>query len=392
MTKSIRTVLAPFLIISYVSGLRIIEFPVGHPRIWFSLLYMLLFWSIYFLFLKFIITSYFNNKHYTIEYHICIGLDILVTLLSIVFGVYHDKKFRYCLKKLDIIDNTLLNIGTTTDYYKLHKKTIYLILGWLLMIISMSYGTAYWIKNEYNHNTLTAMYALIVRNYCSYINMVNDMIIASIFGYVGLKFDQVNQHLLNLTRDNKRRIKRVWENSTHQHRFSQASSNEWIIWIIIHLHSELRKISREIDTIFGAQMTVKVGCNFFWLALDLRELLAVILINNYVIANKILFTIMILIWLLQNVLKLFFIIYACETVSTKANATGNLINKMSYSTCDVEARENISQLLLQITQSPVKFYGIGLFQYDYKFLYGFSSSITTIVVLLIQSYINKQTF
>ncbi|KAL6433827.1 hypothetical protein ACFW04_005809 [Cataglyphis niger] len=391
MIKSIRTVLAPLLIISYVSGLRIIEFPEGHSRVCFSILYML-FWANYFFYLRFIIISYFTNAHYTIEYRICIGLDILITLLSIVLGVYHDKKFRNCLRKLDIIDNTLLNIGTTTDYYKLYKKTICLILGWLLMIILMNYGTAYWMKNEYNYNILTSFYAFIIRNYCSYINMINDMIIANIFGYVGLKFDQVNQHLLNLTRDNKCRIKRAWESSMHQYRFSQTPNKEWMIWIIIHLHSELRKISREIDSIFGAQMTFKMGCNFFWLALDLRELLGVILINNYITSNKILYFIIALIWLCHNILKLFFIIYACETISTKANATGNLINKMSYSICDGEARKNISQLLLQITQSPVRFYGIGLFQYNYKFLYGFSSSITTVVVLLIQAYINKQSF
>lgn len=122
-------------------------------------------------------------------------------------------------------------------------------------------------------------------------------------------------------------------------------------------------------------MTFKMGCNFFWLVLDLRELLGVILINNYITSNKILYFILAVIWLCHNILKLFFIIYACETISTKvfsiqaskiisnftwfswikriiqilfcifrfqANATGNLINKMSYSICDGEARENVS--------------------------------------------------
>jgi len=91
MTKSIRTVLTPLLIISYTSGLNIIEFPVGYPRIWFSLLYMLLFWSIYFFLFNSTILYYFNNEHYTIIYQIGTGLDILMTLLSIVFGVYHEK-------------------------------------------------------------------------------------------------------------------------------------------------------------------------------------------------------------------------------------------------------------------------------------------------------------
>ncbi|XP_029160037.1 uncharacterized protein LOC114932031 [Nylanderia fulva] len=160
----------------------------------------------------------------------------------------------------------------------------------------------------------------------------------------------------------------------------------------IHLHSELRKISCEIDSIFGAQMTFKMGCNFCWLALDLREIFSVVLFNNYITSNKILYAIVMLLWLCHNLFKLFFINYVCETVSTKANATGNLMKKIPYSTCDDEIRENISMFLLQITQAPVRFYGIGLFQFGYKFLYGFSSSIMTVVVLLIQALINKQTF
>ncbi|XP_072767255.1 uncharacterized protein [Anoplolepis gracilipes] len=368
MTKSIRTVLTPFLIISYITGLRIIEFPVGHPRVWFSLLYMLQFWSIYFFLLKSTLSDYLTTKYYTTEYFICLGLDISIALLSIMVEIYHAKKFRNCLRKLDIVDNTLLNVSTTTDYHKLHKRTIYLILGWFSMIILMNFGSAYCTINEYD--LLSVMYALFVRNYCSYINMINDLIIASIFGYIGLKFDQINQHLLDLTRDNKRGIKRVWENSIHQHRFSQAPNNDWMIWIIIHLHSELRKISCEINSIFGAQMTLKMGCNFLWLAIDLRELFSVILVNSHIKSYKILSTIVMLMWISQNVVKLFFINYVCEIVSTKANATGNLINNMPYSTSDVEIRKNISQLLLQITQSPVRFYGIGLFQYGYKFFYG----------------------
>jgi len=51
--------------------------------------------------------------------------------------------------------------------------------------------------------------------------------------YIGLKFDQVNQHLLDLTRDNEHKIKRAWKSSTLQHRYPQTLSNEWLIWIVM---------------------------------------------------------------------------------------------------------------------------------------------------------------
>jgi len=64
-------------------------------------------------------------------------------------------------------------------------------------------------------------------------------------------------------------------------------------------------------------MTFKMGCNFFWLALDLRELFNTIFIDNYIKSNKTLYTVIALFLLCHNVLKLYFINYECEMVNTK---------------------------------------------------------------------------
>ncbi|XP_072754391.1 uncharacterized protein [Anoplolepis gracilipes] len=294
-----------------------------------------------------------------------------------------------------MIDDTLLKVGIKTNYHKIYKKSLWLVLGWLIIVIFMNYGMALWMNTELNYNILAAMCIFLMRNYFTYINILNDLIIGSILGYIRLKFDQVNRYLLNLSKDNKFQIEWASENQvllSHQHRFLKSPSNERMIWILIHLYLELRKISYDINSIFGTQMTFKMGCYFFWLALDLREIFSLILTNNFVKDNiRVLYTITILLWILLDVSKLFLINYMCETVSAKANATGNLINRMQYFTYNIEIRENISQLLLQMTQMPVRFYGIGLFQFGYKFLQGFSSSITTVLVLLIQKHINKQT-
>ncbi|XP_029665569.1 uncharacterized protein LOC115236969 [Formica exsecta] len=109
-----------------------------------------------------------------------------------------------------------------------------------------------------------------------------------------------------------------------------------------------------------------------------------------IILNNILFTIICLIWLSHNIFKLFIINYVCENVSAKANATKNFVNGISYCTCNVEMYENISQLLLQLTFSPLRFYGLGLFQFGFKFLRGFITSVTTVVVILIQSQIDNK--
>jgi len=93
MAKSIRIILTPFLIISYVFGSRIASLSRNYLKLWFSFSYILFVWMIfYFLLTSTLMSS--SNKYNSIEYHLCYSLEFLITLLSVVFGVYHDKVKR----------------------------------------------------------------------------------------------------------------------------------------------------------------------------------------------------------------------------------------------------------------------------------------------------------
>ncbi|XP_077280017.1 uncharacterized protein LOC143907247 [Temnothorax americanus] len=213
------------------------------------------------------------------------------------------------------------------------------------------------------------------------------------YRYIGLQFDEINKHLQNLASNNKQAIKQAWENtvldSPAQCTLLKTSSNKQIIWTTMHLHLELCKISREIDTIFGIQTTFKMGCYFGFMAMNLHELFNLIFIKNYFINTKNIRICIQITWFFHNVLKLLFVNYMCEKVSTKANATKTFANRVLCSMCDVEINENISQLLLQMAQSPLRFYGLGLFQFGFKFLHGFTTFLMTAVVILIQAHTNK---
>lgn len=94
MANSIRTILMPFLIISYVFGLRIAGLSRSHLKLWFNLLYIVIVWLIYYFFLTSTLISSFN-KYNSIEYQISYALELFTTLMSIVFGVYYDKVRKY---------------------------------------------------------------------------------------------------------------------------------------------------------------------------------------------------------------------------------------------------------------------------------------------------------
>ncbi|XP_067207786.1 uncharacterized protein [Linepithema humile] len=289
-----------------------------------------------------------------------------------------------------MIDDTLENLGATTDYRKLQRRVVWLVLGWCMMYISVIYGESSWFAEYYNLDTPTAVYITVILNYCRFMNFIGDITIASILGYVELKFDQVNKYLQELLKNNKLEVKeeRVWKNPTlysTQQTFPKTQYKEWMTWIVIHLHVELREISHEINSIFATQMTLKMLCFFGDITLGLREVFNLILINNY-INGSMMYIIMTLYILFLNVFRLFLINWMCEKVCVKAKATGEIINTMTYSTSNTEVRKNISQLLLQITYAPLRFCGLDLFQFGFKFLFKFSKTIATVLVILVQAH------
>jgi len=84
------------------------------------------------------------------------------------------------------VDDTLLKLGITTDYNKLRKKTICLIMGWSVTVVLMNYSTALYIKYEFGYDIITATILLSIQNYSFHINAIDDLTTASILALVHL--------------------------------------------------------------------------------------------------------------------------------------------------------------------------------------------------------------
>ncbi|KYN42738.1 hypothetical protein ALC56_02540 [Trachymyrmex septentrionalis] len=84
-----------------------------------------------------------------------------------------------------------------------------------------------------------------------------------------------------------------------------------------------------------------MACYFGWIAFDLRELLYPILTKNYVKA-KVMSIMLHTFYMFNHMFKFLLINYMCETVTTKAKATADILNRLSYVTCDIEIRGIVS--------------------------------------------------
>ena len=71
-----------------------------------------------------------------------------------------------------------------TNYEKLHAKTLWLVLGWSMIVILMNCSSALFLKVEHNCDIVTAMLFIFLLNYSFHINVVDDLTNASILGLV----------------------------------------------------------------------------------------------------------------------------------------------------------------------------------------------------------------
>ncbi|KAL0115700.1 hypothetical protein PUN28_010909 [Cardiocondyla obscurior] len=231
MTNGIRIILKPILITSYVFGLRIASLS-SCSKLWFNVLYMLLLWSIYFSFLP-SVTSTFKKFHSLIEDQVFYWYEVCTTLLSVAINIYYNTKFQNCLRKLDIVDNTLFKLGLITNYDKPGNKTLWFVLGWFVIVILTNCCTSWFINIEFNYKFKSALIYIYLLNYCFHINFIGDLTTASILQFIGLKFDQINEYLQNTMKYKQK--KQTLKNRitySHQRNISKTFGNKCIMWTI----------------------------------------------------------------------------------------------------------------------------------------------------------------
>lgn len=90
------------------------------------------------------------------------------------------------LEKFDTVDNTLFELGTVTDNDKLHTKSLWLVLGWFMITILINCTKALFLNVEHDCDFVTAILLIFILYYSFHINIIGDLITASIIGLVSL--------------------------------------------------------------------------------------------------------------------------------------------------------------------------------------------------------------
>ncbi|KYN28757.1 hypothetical protein ALC57_01720 [Trachymyrmex cornetzi] len=183
-------------------GLRIFEYPRGHPRSILSIIYSLFMFSIYYSGTSNMEETFYSNirlmKLEYVLYNILRYVHVLSVILNMLLGWWHTKKFKACHKKIFEIDETLRQLGLSGSYDSIYFMTIGMIIVWITASFILS--TVAFIHLRIRTDICTAVFIILCSTYSL---TVNSIYIFEFYLFVRcfrIKFKLINRLLCeNLT-------------------------------------------------------------------------------------------------------------------------------------------------------------------------------------------------
>lgn len=99
--------------------------------------------------------------------------------------MYLFQKFKGCLNRLSIVNETLEKLGTPKNYMKLRKQVIWLIIEWIIITLFLIIIDVLWFSIRLpRSSTVIAICLALIINYSYHINAIYDFKYMILFGFV----------------------------------------------------------------------------------------------------------------------------------------------------------------------------------------------------------------
>ncbi|XP_032681963.1 uncharacterized protein LOC116849170 [Odontomachus brunneus] len=149
----------------------------------------------------------------------------------------------------------------------------------------------------------------------------------------------------------------------------------------MHLQLELCRIARELNLIFGTQMTLEM-LNYLLFFTSLAFYVSIFLLTwkgipIYIWLNGIILACI-------CIIKLYSLNYICESVSVKANKISETIHQLTIILRYADMHQELCQFILQTMHHPLKFTGLRLFCFGTKLFWKFCAVVATFTMLAVQ--------
>ncbi|XP_067207939.1 uncharacterized protein [Linepithema humile] len=379
MMITIQQAFRPLFILCFIVGLRIYPIKQSKPKNqWIGYLYVLYFLTVWFaysyLFYNVLIDNLETAPGFT-------G-GIFITFTSAIFSLYHQKRFEILIKRLAKVDDTLEELGTPKMYRKMYMQSKRVIICWIIYILTVFICE---IILQWYMNDMMFPWDIITFNityYYHHINAFIDLLFILFLRYIGSRFDKVSEHMQSLLEKMDHELRCTWKKSVIVHKYSLHINNyKRTIWTSMHLHLELCHISRNLNMIFGMQLTSEVIFYITYLPI-MCFFLCVMIIIKYREFFSIQFRV--LCWTFIFLVRFCSVNYICETVTFKANNIDKIIHQLVDILRYNDVSKEIHQFTLQTMRYSLKFNRIGLLYFGNEFLRKFTMTILTSIIILAQ--------
>ncbi|XP_011868450.1 PREDICTED: uncharacterized protein LOC105562318 isoform X2 [Vollenhovia emeryi] len=361
MVVTIQQVVHPLLIVCFIMGLRAYPMKQPNPKIrWIAYL-----------------TGNITNS-------VIWAATAINTIISVIMSFYHQKRLDISLKKLSAVDNCLEELGVTMMYQRTHIYSKLVIIGWIIYSFLINLSNAMWWINF--HETW-ALFIAFMLNYCININAFMELLFIFLLWLTGNRFDKINEHMQCLLVEDHG-LKCAWKKSmVVLHQYTLYTNYKRTLWISMHLHLELCRIARELNFIFGTQITFGMTvylvfmaslCYAICMAL-MQELPKEILQLPY---KHIWFNLSS--WIFVILIRVYAVNYMCENITIKANEINQIITRLTNTLQYTDTWKEVYQFTLQIMHHPLKLTGMNLFYFGNEYLRKFCITILTFVIIMVQ--------
>ncbi|XP_067207937.1 putative gustatory receptor 28b [Linepithema humile] len=391
MTFTIQQVLRPLLVARFFIGLGV--YPTKQSKLkiqwikYLSTAYTLTIWIVHGCLFYYVLSLFTINVLFRSTTHkIIVVINILTTIISVIMSLYYQKNFETCMNKLALVNDTLEKLGTPKMYQKMHVWSKWMVIGWIVYSLVLNcYDTIWWINQK--ETASWGLYLSHIFNYNIHINAFVDLLFIFFLWYVGTRFEKVNEHMQCLLINKDHEIRCTWKKPVITfHRYTSYIDNyKQILWISIHLHLEICRIAREINLMFGTQMTFEIiSYLFFVTILCFKSYFFVTRGIGEEILLSITYGFRRGLWIVVILMRLYIINYMCENVKLKANKIDIVIHHLTNTLRYADVWKEVHQFILQGIHRPLKFTGMGLFYFGNVFLQKFCTTMVTFMIILVQ--------
>ncbi|KAL6422647.1 hypothetical protein ACFW04_010706 [Cataglyphis niger] len=391
VTTTIQQALYPFFIMCFIMGLRV--YPMKRSKLkirWIinlSILYSLIIWFAYSYILFYVLKFFTIKVIYSNPLNMVVTMiNILSVFMSVIMNFCYHKKFETCIIKLAGVDDTLEELGTPKIYRKIHRLGKRLIIGWIVYSLILNIHDAlFWLSEK---KTVWRLFLSHILNCSIHINTFLDLLFIFLLWYIGTRFDKINEHVRCLLMKEERGLRCTWKKSVIvPPRDTLCINNcKQTLWTTMHLHSELCRLTREFNSIFGTQIFLEMTSYLLFLTIFCYYF-CVILIKGYQKEIHLYTWLDISLWIFLFLIKLCAINYICESITVKANGINKLI-QLTNSIRYADVWEEIYQFTLQIMHHPLKLTAMGLFYLGNDYLRKFFMAIVNFLIIMVQFKIN----